>query len=72
VLFAALWLKEVLPAVLRGSTPGSIGEAGLLVNPVHVLDLSLLLPAMLIAGITLWRRQPLAWCWDRSCWSSPP
>jgi hypothetical protein len=59
VLFAALWLKEVLPAVLRGSTPGSIGEAGLLVNPVHVLDLSLLLPAMLIAGITLWRRQPL-------------
>lgn len=59
VLFSALWLKDVLPALLRGSTPASVGEAGLLVNPVHVLDLSLLLPAMLVAGVALWRRQPL-------------
>lgn len=34
-------------------------EAGLLTNPVHVLDLSLLLPGLLLSGISLLRRRPL-------------
>ena len=34
-------------------------EAGLLTNPVHVLDLSLLLPGLMLSGISLLRRRPL-------------
>ena len=32
-------------------------KAGLLTNPVHVLDIAVFLPAMLIAGILLLRRR---------------
>lgn len=59
VLFAGLWLTELLPSILHGLIPASVAESGLLVNPVHVLDLSLALPAMLLAGLSLWRRRPL-------------
>jgi hypothetical protein len=58
-LFALVWLSEVLPALLRGVPPPSVVEAGLLTNPVHVLDLSLLLPALILSGISLLRRHPL-------------
>lgn len=54
-LFAAMWLSEVIPALLRGSAPPSTIEAGLFTNPVHVLDLSLVLPAMAVAGVSLLR-----------------
>ncbi|MBN1656336.1 MAG: hypothetical protein JXA30_21380 [Deltaproteobacteria bacterium] len=60
LLFYALWLKEVVPATLTGKTPPSIIDAGLLVNPVHVLDLSLVLPAFLVVGFSLLKRRPFA------------
>ncbi len=57
VAFSLLWLGEVVGALLAGTPPASTVEAGLVVNPVHVLDLSLLLPGMLVAGVALlWRR----------------
>jgi hypothetical protein len=59
VMFALVWLSEVLPALLRGTPPPSVVEAGLLTNPVHVLDLSLLLPGLMLSGISLLRRRPL-------------
>ena len=52
-LFVVLWLSEIIPALLAGSTPDSVIESGLLSNPVHVLDLALILPAMSIAAIWL-------------------
>jgi hypothetical protein len=58
-LFALIWLSEIVPAPLRGAPPPSVVEAGLLTNPVHVLDLSLLLPGLLLSGISLLRRRPL-------------
>ena len=30
-------------------------EVGLVTHPVHILDMGLLLPALLIAGVSLWR-----------------
>ena len=36
-------------------------ENCLLTNPVHVLDLGLLLPAMIITAILLWRRKLLGY-----------
>ncbi len=61
VLFYLLWLKEDLTALLTGATPQTIVEAGLLTNPVHVLDMALLLPAMALGGVLLWRKQLLGY-----------
>lgn len=58
VLFAGLWLGELVPALATGRAPASLAEAGLPVNPVHVIDLSMVLPGFLICGIaSLGRRQ---------------
>lgn len=59
VLFTLLWMGELVPATLSDETPASVVEAGLWVNPVHVIDLALLLPAFVVAGVlTLRGRQP--------------
>jgi hypothetical protein len=59
VLFAALWLAEDVPHVLRNAPPPSLAETGLPTNPVHVLDLAIVLPAMIVTGVLLRRRRPL-------------
>jgi len=56
-LFYALWLSEIIPALLENKTPASVAENGLLINPVHVLDLSICLPALIITGILLLKRK---------------
>ncbi len=61
VLFSLLWLSEDIPALLTGKIPQTVTESGLLTNPVHVLDLGLYLPAMIITAILLWRRKLLGY-----------
>ncbi len=61
VLFALLWLSEDIPALLTGKIPQTVMESGLLTSPVHVLDLGLYLPAMIITAILLWRRKLLGY-----------
>lgn len=56
VLFTFLWLSSVIPAVLSGITPKDLVETGLWVNPVHVIDLSFVLPGMIITGILFLRK----------------
>lgn len=58
-LFTALWLRDIVPALLFGEVPDGARELGLPSNPVHVLDLAFYLPAAFAAGIGLLRRQ--AW-----------
>ncbi len=58
-LFAALWLSEIVPALARGTVPVNLAEAGLVTNPVHVLDLSLVIPAVVASGASLARRRRL-------------
>ncbi len=60
-LFYFLWLSEDIPALLAGKIPQSVIENGLLTNPVHVLDMGLLLPAFIITAILLWRRKLLGY-----------
>jgi hypothetical protein len=50
VLFASLWLSEIVPAVIAGTVPDSIVEAGLWVNPIHVIDLAVVLPGFILTG----------------------
>ena len=58
VLFAGLWLSELVPALVSGRVPASLAEAGLWVNPIHVIDLSIVLPGFIVAGVAaLGRRE---------------
>ncbi len=58
-VFYLLWLSEIVPAMIAGATPRNIIEMGLLTNPVHALDLSIVLPGIIIVGALLLRRKPL-------------
>ena len=61
VAFYLLWLSSVVGSTLTGRTPVDVVKAGLLTNPVHVLDMAVFLPAMLLAGVLTWRRCPLGY-----------
>ena len=52
-LFYFVWLSEIIPALINNEIPQSIIENGLITNPVHVLDIAILLPALLITAILL-------------------
>jgi hypothetical protein len=58
VVFAATWLADIVPALVHGTVPRSLQDAGTPTNPVHVIDLSVVLPLHVIAGVSLLRRRP--------------
>jgi hypothetical protein len=58
IMFYLLWLSEILPAVISGTVPKGNLEAGLVTNPVHVLDLSVILPGIFITGVLLLKNKP--------------
>jgi hypothetical protein len=58
-LFYLLWLSEIIPATIHHSNPKSVSDAGLFTNGVHVIDLSVILPAIFVTGIFLLKRVPL-------------
>jgi hypothetical protein len=60
--FAALWLSIEVPAAVSGTPADELHKVGLFTNPVHVLDLAIVLPATAIAGVLLRRRRPLGYC----------
>ncbi len=53
-----LWLAGDLPAIIGGTVPPEVLDADVPTNPVHVLDMAVLLPAVLAAGILLTKRRP--------------
>jgi hypothetical protein len=59
VVFGLLWLAEIVPALASGVPPASLVAAGLATNPVHVLDLSIVLPSFVAAGVALVRARPI-------------
>lgn len=58
-VFCLVWLKEEIPALISGTAPLSVSGIGLPTNPVHVLDLAVFLPGMVISGVLLLRKHPL-------------
>lgn len=60
LLFSFLWLREIIPATLQNKIPQSIEIAGLLTNPVQVLDLSIFLPAFIFVAYYLLRKNNIA------------
>ena len=61
VFFTLLWLREIIPDLLAGSPSTSASLWNVPTNPVHVLDLALFLPGVLISGALLLRGR--AWGW---------
>jgi hypothetical protein len=59
--FYLTWLSEAVPASLSGIPPQSVREDGTPTNVIHVLDMAWLLPALLIAAVSLWRKQPIGY-----------
>jgi len=57
VAFAGLWLAQVIPALVRGGSPPGLAENGLSTNPIHVLDLSIVLPGLAAGGVSLLRHR---------------
>ena len=55
LLFYFVWLSEVVPALIANRIPQSVIENGVNTNPVHVLDLSIVLPALLITAFWLFK-----------------
>ena len=51
VLFYGLWLKEIVMALLAKTAPQSVQDLNLLVNPVHVEDISFVLPGLILSAI---------------------
>ena len=61
VLFYLLWLKDVVPAILSNSVPATVTDNDLLVNPVHVLDIAVVLPGLVVTAILLFKKHPLGY-----------
>ncbi len=61
VLFYFVWLSEVVPALIARKTPQSVVDRATPTNPVHVLDMAWILPALGITAVSLWRKQPLGY-----------
>ena len=57
--FGALWLSSIAAAIASGEPPRDVVETGFPVNPVHVLDLAFVLPAMIVTSVSLWKRRAL-------------
>jgi hypothetical protein len=57
-MFAALWLSDVIPALVNGTVPKAVAENNFFTSPVHVMDLSFALPACVLAVVLLARKKP--------------
>ena len=56
-LFYFLWLAKIIPSIIEHTIPTDLAETGLITNPVHVIDIALLLPGLFLTGILLLRKQ---------------
>lgn len=57
-LVSLLWLSEILPATLAGTTPASIAEPGLPTSVIYSLDLGVIVPAFALTAYWLYHRRP--------------
>src|SRR5919106_275662 len=58
VMVAAMWLAEEVGALVSGTVPPSVTQFETPTNIVHVFDLCIVLPAMVLAAVQLLRERP--------------
>jgi hypothetical protein len=56
LVFALLWLGQIVAATLTGVVPADLERAELPTNPIYALDLGLFLPLCIVAAIGVTRR----------------
>ena len=61
VLFYFVWGKDIVANLLAGTAPRDLVETGLPTNGVYVIDTALCLPALLIGGYRLLKKQKLGY-----------
>jgi len=52
---AALWLSEIVPALLAGTTPPVVEQFGETGVVTYVVDLGIVVPALAVTAVWLWR-----------------
>ncbi len=58
-LFALTWLRDIVPALVNGTTPISLHGTKMLTNPIQVVDFAAGFPLTILAAVWLWQRR--AW-----------
>ncbi len=58
VLFAVMWLRDIIPATIGNVLPDSFQGTGLTQNPIYVLDFAFTFPLLAIGAAWLWQRRP--------------
>ncbi|MFP5319975.1 MAG: hypothetical protein ACLGI2_17000 [Acidimicrobiia bacterium] len=58
VALGVMELAQIVPTIFTGGTPQIVTDTGHPTSPVYVLDLGLVVPAMVLAGIWLRQRRP--------------
>lgn len=53
LMFYVIWLKDIVPPLLKGEAPAFVVENDYTPNPIHAIDLSFALPGIVITGILL-------------------
>jgi hypothetical protein len=59
-LFYALWLSEIIPSIIGNRVSKGLVETDLPTNPVHVLDLSVVLPGFFLMAALLFKKKIIA------------
>ena len=60
-MFYVLWLKDVVPSILDNTIPKSVSDLNLLVNPVHVIDMAIALPGLVIVAVLLMKKRRMGY-----------
>jgi hypothetical protein len=58
VFLSGLWLSQTVNFIFTGQVPASLAASGHVTEIVFALDLSLLVPGLVLAAIWLWQRRP--------------
>lgn len=58
LFFLAAWLGQIVPALLHGAVPDAVVLAKTPTSAVHVQDLGIVIPLLILAAIWLWQRRP--------------
>jgi hypothetical protein len=58
VFLGGLWIVQSVAFIITGQLPQSVIDAGGQTNVVFAIDLSIMIPALILAAVWLWKRQP--------------
>jgi hypothetical protein len=58
VFLGGLWIAQSVAFIITGQLPQSIIDSGGQTNVVFAIDLAIMIPALLLGAVWLWKRQP--------------